>query len=95
MQLSATDSDERGQPVCRDVDDPVGLVGDPYLRLFQEFCAVACFLVFGLGCYFSRRRVQLVAMITTMLLLTLILKSPISPLRRSIAALPLADRSQR
>ena len=56
---------------------------------FKNFVLVACFLGFGLGCYFSRRRVQLVAMITPMLLLTLILKAPISALRRSIAALPL------
>ena len=55
---------------------------------FKNFVLVACFLGFGLGCYFSRRRVQLVAMIAPMLLLTLILNAPISPLRRSIAALP-------
>jgi hypothetical protein len=60
----------------------------PIFAYFKNFVLVACFLGFRLGCYFSRRRAQLVAMITTMLLLTLILKAPISPLRRSIAALP-------
>ena len=55
---------------------------------FKNFVLVACFLGFGLGCYFSRRRVQLVAMITPMLLLTLILKAPISRLRGCISALP-------
>ena len=55
---------------------------------FKNFVLVACFLGFGLGCYLCRRRVQLMAMVTPLLLLTLILKAPISPLRRSIAALP-------
>src|SRR5207249_11031390 len=35
-----------------------------------------------------RRRVQLMAMVMPLLLLTLILKAPISPLRQSISALP-------
>jgi hypothetical protein len=30
---------------------------------FKNFVLVACFLGFGLGCYFSRRRVQLIAII--------------------------------
>jgi hypothetical protein len=55
---------------------------------FKNFVLVACFLGFGLGCYLCRRRVQLMAMVTPLLLLTLILKAPISPLRRSISALP-------
>ncbi|HEV2395568.1 MAG TPA: hypothetical protein VGS27_01325 [Candidatus Sulfotelmatobacter sp.] len=55
---------------------------------FKNFVLVACFLGFGLGCYLCRRRVQLMALTTPLLLLTLILKAPVSPLRRSIAALP-------
>jgi spermidine synthase len=55
---------------------------------FKNFVLVACFLGFGLGCYFSRRRVQLMAIIAPLLLLTLILKAPISALRRSISVLP-------
>jgi SAM-dependent methyltransferase len=55
---------------------------------FKNFVLIACFLGFGLGCYLCRRRVQLVALIAPLLLLTLILKAPISPLRRSISALP-------
>jgi len=55
---------------------------------FKNFVLVACFLGFGLGCYLCRRRVQLMAMVTPLLLLTVILKAPISPLRRSISALP-------
>jgi SAM-dependent methyltransferase len=55
---------------------------------FKNFVLVACFLGFGLGCYLCRRRVQLIAMISPLLLLTVILKAPVSPLRRSISALP-------
>src|ERR1700757_4001460 len=52
---------------------------------FKNFVLVACFLGFGLGCYLCRRRIQLVAMIAPLLLLTIILKTPISPLRRTMA----------
>jgi SAM-dependent methyltransferase len=55
---------------------------------FKNFVLVACFLGFGLGCYFSRRRVQLMATIAALMLLALILKAPISSLRRSISVLP-------
>jgi spermidine synthase len=55
---------------------------------FKNFVLVACFLGFGLGCYLCRRRVQLMALIAPLLLLTLVLKAPISPLRRTISALP-------
>ena len=55
---------------------------------FKNFVLVACFLGFGLGCYLCRRRVQLIAMTAPLLLLTVILKAPLSPLRRSIEALP-------
>ena len=55
---------------------------------FKNFVLVACFLGFGLGCYLCRRRIQLMALITPLLLLTVILKAPISPLRRSLADLP-------
>lgn len=55
---------------------------------FKNFVLVACFLGFGLGCYLSRRRIQLAALTGPILLLTIILKAPISPLHRSLAALP-------
>jgi SAM-dependent methyltransferase len=55
---------------------------------FKNFVLVACFLGFGLGCYFCRRRIQLSALIGPLLLLTLTLKAPISPLRRTMSALP-------
>jgi len=55
---------------------------------FKNFVLVACFLGFGLGCYLCRRKVQLMAMTAPLLLLTIILKAPISPLRSTMAALP-------
>ncbi|HEX3820654.1 MAG TPA: hypothetical protein VHW45_09985 [Candidatus Sulfotelmatobacter sp.] len=55
---------------------------------FKNFVLVACFLGFGLGCYLSRRRIQLMTLIAPVLLLTVILKAPVSPLHRSIVALP-------
>src|SRR5579863_10546291 len=48
---------------------------------FKNFVLVACFLGFGLGCYLCRRTIRLAAMISPLLLLTIILKTPISPLR--------------
>lgn len=55
---------------------------------FKNLVLVACFLGFGLGCYLCRRRVQLVAMIAPLLVSSIILKTPLSPLRQIIAALP-------
>lgn len=55
---------------------------------FKNLVLVACFLGFGLGCYLCRRRIQLLAMIVPLVVLTLILKTPLSPLREIIAALP-------
>jgi spermidine synthase len=55
---------------------------------FKNLVLLACFLGFGLGCYFCRRRVHLIAMITPLLVLTILLKTPLSPLRQVIAALP-------
>lgn len=55
---------------------------------FKNFVLVACFLGFGLGCYLCRRRVQLVAVLSPLLLLALILKAPIPPLQRCIDDLP-------
>ncbi|MBV9183911.1 MAG: methyltransferase domain-containing protein [Acidobacteria bacterium] len=55
---------------------------------FKNLVLVACFLGFGLGCYLCRRRVQLLALIVPVLVLTLILKTPLSPIREIITALP-------
>jgi spermidine synthase len=55
---------------------------------FKNLVLVACFLGFGLGCYLCRRRIQLLAMIAPILVLTVILKTPLSPLHQIVAALP-------
>lgn len=55
---------------------------------FKNFVLVACFLGFGLGCYLCRRRVQLSALLTPLLILALILKAPIPALQRCIDDLP-------
>ncbi|HET9407885.1 MAG TPA: methyltransferase domain-containing protein [Candidatus Sulfotelmatobacter sp.] len=55
---------------------------------FKNFVLVACFLGFGVGCYLCRRRVQLIAVIAPLLLVTLILKAPIPLLRRTMDNLP-------
>ena len=56
---------------------------------FKNFVLVACFLGFGLGCYLCRRRVRLIAFMAPLLLLTIVLKAPIPPLREALDALPL------
>jgi spermidine synthase len=55
---------------------------------FKNLVLVACFLGFGLGCYLCRRRIQLLAMIAPILVLTVILKSHVSALRQIVVALP-------
>ncbi len=55
---------------------------------FKNLVLVACFLGFGLGCYLCRRRVQLMAMIAPLMVASIILKTPLSPLRQIITALP-------
>ena len=55
---------------------------------FKNFVLVACFLGFGLGCYLSKRRIQLSALVAPLVLLTIILNAPITPLHQSIAELP-------
>lgn len=56
---------------------------------FKNFVLVACFLGFGLGCYLSRLRIRLFAALAPLLLLTVVLKAPIPPLRKAMDALPL------
>jgi hypothetical protein len=55
---------------------------------FKNFVLVACFLGFGMGCYLCRRRVQLTALLSPLLLLALILKTPVPALQRCIEDLP-------
>ena len=55
---------------------------------FKNFVLVACFFGFGLGCYFSKRRVNLIALFLPLLSLCLLIELPWAPLRALIAILP-------
>ncbi len=55
---------------------------------FKNFVLVACFLGFGMGCMLCRRRIHLNVMLAPLLLLTIILTAPISPLHKIISGLP-------
>ncbi len=55
---------------------------------FKNFVLVACFLGFGLGCMLCRRRIHVNVMIAPLVLLTIILTAPASPLHNMIAGLP-------
>jgi SAM-dependent methyltransferase len=55
---------------------------------FKNFVLVACFFGFGLGCYFSKRRVNLIALFMPLLLLCLLIELPWAPLRILITDLP-------
>ena len=55
---------------------------------FKNFVLVGCFFGFGLGCYLSRRRINLLALFMPLLLLCLIIKLPYEALRSLIATLP-------
>ena len=55
---------------------------------FKNFVLIACFLGFGLGCYFCRRRVNLLTAGLPLLLLAFVVKSPWEPLRELIVGLP-------
>src|SRR5207245_1886869 len=55
---------------------------------FKNFVLVACFLGFGLGCYLSRRRANLLAMLVPLLSLTLIVTLPWPGLRVLMRSIP-------
>src|SRR5204862_8121775 len=43
---------------------------------FKNFVLIACFLGFGLGCYLSRRKINLLLMLLPLLMLTLFVHVP-------------------
>src|SRR2546427_7691593 len=55
---------------------------------FKNFVLIACFLGFGLGCYMSRRRVNLLTMVVPLLTLALVVKLPWQSLRVLISSIP-------
>src|SRR6266849_324718 len=55
---------------------------------FKNFVLIACFLGFGLGCYLSKKRINVLALILPLSLLAILIKLPWAPLREVMAALP-------
>ncbi len=55
---------------------------------FKNFVLIACFLGFGLGFHYCRRRIHLISMLGPLLLLSLLVTVPWSGLRELIEALP-------
>src|SRR5437016_530128 len=55
---------------------------------FKNFVLIACFLGFGLGCYLSRRRINLLATIVPVLTLTMVTNLPWRSLHIVIRLLP-------
>src|SRR5690349_1205719 len=55
---------------------------------FKNFVLIACFLGFGLGCYLSRRKINLLLMLVPLSVLTILVQLPWSALRAAIKQLP-------
>src|SRR6266700_206856 len=55
---------------------------------FKNFVLIACFLGFGLGCYLSRRRINLLSMIVPLLSLVLLVQFPWPALRILMRLIP-------
>jgi spermidine synthase len=55
---------------------------------FKNFVLIGCFLGFGLGCYLSRRRVNVLLLIIPLLALTLVITLPWEGLRFVMSSLP-------
>src|SRR5207244_8734320 len=55
---------------------------------FKNFVLIACFLGFGLGCYMSRRRINLLTLVVPLLTLVLTVKLPWQGLRVLIGSIP-------
>lgn len=55
---------------------------------FKNFVLIACFLGFGLGCYLARRKVNLLAMLVPLVVLTTIIQLPWAGLRLMVTQLP-------
>ena len=55
---------------------------------FKNFVLIACFLGFGLGCYLSRRKANLLLMLVPLFVLTTLVQGPWTALRAMISHLP-------
>lgn len=55
---------------------------------FKNFVLIACFLGFGLGCYLSRRKINLLLMLLPLTVLTVLIQFPWRGLRMMVSQLP-------
>src|SRR5579862_2246261 len=55
---------------------------------FKNFVLIACFLGFGMGCYLCRKRINLLPLFLPMILLTVLIVAPWTPLRTIVSGLP-------
>jgi spermidine synthase len=55
---------------------------------FKNFVLIACFLGFGLGCYLSRRKINLLFMLVPLTVLGLLIQLPWPGLRLTVSQLP-------
>ncbi|HKM66444.1 MAG TPA: hypothetical protein VJX70_04695 [Candidatus Acidoferrum sp.] len=55
---------------------------------FKNFVLIACFLGFGLGCYLSKRRINILTTLLPLLTIVCLIKAPWTPLRILIGRLP-------
>jgi spermidine synthase len=55
---------------------------------FKNFVLIACFLGFGLGCYLSRRKINLLLMLVPLTVLTVLIQFPWRGLRMMVSNLP-------
>lgn len=60
----------------------------PVFAYFKNFVLIACFLGFGLGCYFCRRTINLLAFIVPISCLVVLIKLPWPALRHLVQRLP-------
>jgi SAM-dependent methyltransferase len=60
----------------------------PVFSYFKNFVLIACFLGFGLGCCLCRRRVRMLALLVSLLVMTLVISLPWPALRELLTSMP-------
>jgi len=60
----------------------------PVFAYFKNLILISCFLGFGVGCYLARRRVNIVAFMGPLVLLTTLARLPWQPVHNAIRHLP-------
>ena len=60
----------------------------PVFAYFKNFVLIACFLGFGLGCCLCRRRVRILALLVSLLVMALVVSLPWPALRELLTSMP-------